>query len=567
MNNTDYDSYLKQLDDMDIFLTQEEENDLAEIVRLSESVHSQDNLGKEIFDTIEKAAIDSIAQIVNLSDIGDWRPDQGAVVTTPLNFENEVFACEADKKRFEMREDRTDGRWDVNEYRKRAPFNNAYNQAKQVHLNSTKRNDGSFTDAYTGKTLYCTSDERNWHIDENGQQKHDTTTTINVDHIYSVAGLSRDPKLALYSSDTQEEFEKDLSKVANNKNNFANTSEHINKSMRDKDTLEYAKEHPDKEMDLQKVREETHKANQAKTVETVKMAVKNQSVPFVKGMAKSAVAATEKKLVGETLTISVQEFFVEFRGKKVSDDGSLLDRIKRVFSNIWRRVKEELSHIWKTIAEFATNNAASEIANLVVNFFFSTAKNIFKLIRCMMGSILRAFKIIADSKRPMKERIFEALKVISSGLAFAAGAALNEVLDKAITTNLPFLAPISSEISAVISGLVSSILSALVLMAFDKHKDKMKFRTEQDAYNNLLVKSAARELTRTAISDQKTAITMFQTVKFIEEGIAYMAVKRDQILDNFVQIEDTNLEIKELALEVDTSQAETCLLLKQLKEL
>ena len=81
MHNVNY----KELDDLDLELSQQEEDDLKEIDNLLKN-NAGKNLSSKIWVTIKQAAIDSVEQMIGLDDRGDWRPEQGAVITTPLNF-------------------------------------------------------------------------------------------------------------------------------------------------------------------------------------------------------------------------------------------------------------------------------------------------------------------------------------------------------------------------------------------------------------------------------------------------------------------------------------------------
>ena len=84
--------YLTQLDEFEIELSAQEQMDLDELNKLLQNRTQQENLSTEIWGTIKKATEDSFEQIVGLSDRGDWRPDQGAIITTPLNFREGIVA-------------------------------------------------------------------------------------------------------------------------------------------------------------------------------------------------------------------------------------------------------------------------------------------------------------------------------------------------------------------------------------------------------------------------------------------------------------------------------------------
>jgi hypothetical protein len=149
----------------------------------------------------------------------------------------------------------------------------------------------------------------------------------------------------------------------------------------------------------------------------------------------------------------------------------------------------------------------------------------------MIGSIIKAIKIILDPSRPWQERLFEALKVVSAGIALASGTLLNELLDKAISSNIPFLAPISGDISAVISGLVSSILSALVLMAFDSVKEELFADSPYGQLSLLNTRIVSIDSARLSLSTLRTDMMMRDTYEFVGNAFGYMAEKRADIIE------------------------------------
>jgi len=215
------------------------------------------------------------------------------------------------------------------------------------------------------------------------------------------------------------------------------------------------------------------------------------------------------------------------------------------------RVKQELSHIWDTIKQSVAANAISEIVNVIINFFVSTVKNIFKLIRCMFGSIINAFKIIFDKSKPWDERVFEALKIISGGLTMASGALLNELLDKLISTNIPFLAPVSGDISAIISGIVSSILSALVLMAFDKYKASININNAKCKMDLIQMRLTGYGLAHTTVDTLRTELIVAQTQAIVKQEIMYMAIKSQEIQEVLDSMHDSLSSIDTFSTFID----------------
>ena len=258
-------------------------------------------------------------------------------------------------------------------------------------------------------------------------------------------------------------------------------------------------------------------------------------------------------LVGKAIKITISETVIEFQEKS---EEKLIDRIKRIICNILKRGKTELSHIWQDIKKLAVDNAISEIINLILNYFVSTVKNVFKLIRCLFGSIVSAFKIILDSTRPWEERLFEALKIISAGLAMATGTMLNELIAKAIATNLPFLAGFAGDIAAVVSGLISSILSALVLMSFDRYKVSLQIKDEERKMQLLNMQLVSSNVAHTQLSAARASAIVAQTTELVRQELLSI-VENNREIDAYTNMirESINRQ-KEIHNEINNLQQE-----------
>lgn len=553
--------YISQLDEFEIELSVQEQKDLDELNKLIQNRKQQEDLSTEIWGTIKKAALDSVEQIVGLSDRKDWRPDQGAVITTPFNFREGIVASEADKKRCEMWQDRLNGNAvSASDFRKDYKrFKGSYEKAKKAFKDSRINPDYSYNNDYNNTLVYDEGDSRaHKQPDSGGDMPRDPRKIINVDHVNSVKTLYEDDKMALYGGATEEAFDKTMRDVANDKANFAVTDEHANKSMGADDALETAKNNPDLNMDPEKVKVKKAEANAAKNKYLLKNAVVEKSKELAAGIGKSTLAATGKMLVGKAMKITISETIVEFQQK---NDDKLLVRVKRIINNIMQRAKAELSHLWDEIKEFAANNAISEIVNLILNYFVSTVKNVFKLIRCLFGSIVSAFKIILDSSRPWEERLFEALKIISAGIAMATGTMLNELIAKAIATNIPFLAAFSGDIAAVISGLISSILSALVLMSFDRYKASLQINDEERRISLLSMQLVGSNVAHTQISAARASAMVAQTTELVKQELLSIVEHNreieaytNMIMESISRQQNTHKEIGVLQQELNDSQ-------------
>lgn len=567
------DELSKQIEQFRVELTEEELSSLEELSKL-QSTMPQKDIMSDVLDTIKQAAIDSIEHIVGLDARGDWRPTEGGVVTTLHNFEKGIVATAADEKRFELWQERINGGdASATEFRQRVIDTN-FRQVKRQLKQQWKNSDGSYTDRLTGDKLYDFNDPKTYsQPDTSGEMLRDTSKTMNADHQIAVKkgftssknalyGAQQTPKEILHgifsdetakSSITQEKAEKTIEKVTNLPENINPISEKINKGMQDDDKLEYARKHPELGMKEDLINKAQKRADNAQNKELFKEAALEKATILAVGIGKSTIATICKQLIGDSLKICVSEMIVEFSNKENKEELSV--RFKRALTNIYERAKRELSHLWEKIQNSAVANALSEIVNLILNYFCTTIKNIFKLIRCLIGSIINAVKILFDSSKPREERVFEALKLISAGLALATGTLLSEALASLIAKTP--LSPIAGDISAIIAGLVSSILSALVLLMFDRYKANIEYNNIQAQQLMLQINIAGNQISQVAISTIQEQLEIYKTEAFIEEFAQYVNQQSYQIAESIKSVDNNNIKTEENIRDIEDINSNT----------
>ena len=129
--------YLKQIENFEIELNEQELQDLHDLNELQKQMSGTD-LSTEIWGTIKQAAFDSVEQMIGLDFRGDCRPDEGAIITTPLNFEKGIVASDADRKRFEMWKDRVNETYEKPyEFRDRV-IKPDFNKKREVYKNKIR---------------------------------------------------------------------------------------------------------------------------------------------------------------------------------------------------------------------------------------------------------------------------------------------------------------------------------------------------------------------------------------------------------------------------------------------
>lgn len=258
----------------------------------------------------------------------------------------------------------------------------------------------------------------------------------------------------------------------------------------------------------------------------VKHEAKTRAVRAGKGIAMSIVRDFAKA----SLIIIIDETYIELKEEK---EEKFLDRIKHLIMHIWEKIKSKCQHliknIWDTIKNGIKGSLISEFFNLLNDFVFKTFKNVFRVMRTMWSSIVKAFKIIFSGTAPWQERIFEATKILSSAAVGVIGFSLNELIEKGLTSiGIPF----ASFFAELLSGLFSGILSAIVLMLFDNLKHK--FLEKSTYYKQALVRSRINNINcaRLNISTLKTELKLQDTYNFFSDALNEMAYYRNNILAN-----------------------------------
>ena len=246
------------------------------------------------------------------------------------------------------------------------------------------------------------------------------------------------------------------------------------------------------------------------TEEEVSQYIKEEKKAFVKHEAKVRAAqavkgvgmAVVKDLLKSFVLIVGEETYNEF---KRSSKDSFVERIKTLIQNTWNHFREKcaktIKELWDTIKNGVKGAVLSEVFRLLNDFVFKTAKNIFKIIRTMWGSIIKAIKVIFSSESSWGERVFEAVKILTSGLVGVVGFSLNELLEKSLMSiGIPF----ASFISECLSGLFAGIMSAIVLVVFDNIKGQLFMSSPYVQQNMMEMRLVSIDSARINISSLKT---------------------------------------------------------------
>lgn len=329
------------------------------------------------------------------------------------------------------------------------------------------------------------------------------TENRNQDHVVSAREIHEDRGRVLADIDGYD--------LANKDENFRQTNERINKVKKDKSVSQFLDELPTKIEDTrQRIQNLNNKGelndNQLKEKANLekKLAelekIDSESAERMKAADKEARAAINSEI---NRTYYTSGKFIKNAAATSATEGMKMgfqqafgllcyDLMNALFDevvDIWRnnlvdsessgwfeavrkrlaRVADKAASNWRTLLSNSLDGFLSGIiSNLVtvlVNTFFTTLKNIVRMIREGAMVLYRAAKslLFPDKDKNWRESLDDALKVIVAGGLGVGGIALEEIVG-AMFVGIPG----ANILTAICVGLATGILTALAMYALDK---------------------------------------------------------------------------------------------------
>lgn len=330
----------------------------------------------------------------------------------------------------------------------------------------------------------------------------------NLDHVISAKEVHDDPGRVLAGLDGAE--------VANKDSNLKFTNEHINKTKKEKSIDDYIAYREQKVARLQdsiaKLEEKAKTAplttNQQKSLNELKRAKEKfdtdgfdkdkataadetarkemnktinrkyyGSTKFAKSVAVTGAAEGLKMGWQQALGLALTEFFVAiideardaYKNGFAIDNAGFWASLKKRFMRVVRRVVRRWRAALDAFKQGFLSGFLSNFVTVLINCAVRTGKNVVRMIREGIFSLVRAVKILLTRPEGMtwREAAHEATKIIASGVVVVGGIALAEWLDLQIKL-VPPLEIVSDILVRVVSGVATGIVAAFVVYAIDK---------------------------------------------------------------------------------------------------
>lgn len=432
---------------------------------------------ESLFDQYERVIVQALATSFGLDFLISDK--HGGDVDTIHNVReigkdpNMTYKNQANAKAYENR-----GDYNYNEYHDKNPtFATTKKTKKQEWAND---NFAPFDDEYTGGNLYFT-----------GKNRTNPEIEASLDHIVECKQIHDDPGRVLAGLDG--------TVLANCEENYAWINKSLNSSMGswanqqmqnwkkqckeasengqplpprpNVDMKAYVEAHP--ELD------ETTKKNMLAHYKKAKKAydAKLNRVYYTskgfwrdtgKAAAKLGFSMGLRQALGLVFTeiwFTVKDAIIECKNGEKELFEAIANAVKQGLEN----AKNKFGEIWQKFIEGAVAGVLSSLVTTLANIFFTTAKNVIKIIRESFASLSQACKILIvnPDSYPLGERFVAAAKVLATGASVIAGTMVAELLRETPLGTIPVLSDI---VPTFCSVFVTGIMTCSFLYLLDHNK-------------------------------------------------------------------------------------------------
>ncbi len=420
-----------------------------------------------LIDRLEHDIVHSITVPFGLGKVISAYDKLGGNVTTLRNFKAGIVATKEDKNRYVEWEDAKNSIIDRKDHDSKK---NDWKKSKLETMSEGER----VLDGYSGKDLGI---KIGTSINKNKQ--------IDAEHITSVAEIERDAKNHLFSKGKTAKCRRIYRvELSGAKENLTLIEGGMNSSKSDRDLIEWANSSISTnkaketgipnltngeyyELDQEKIGSEYEKSkNHIYKNQRSEQLKKQGTEAFVTSFLEGSKMGFQQA-IGCVLVELFANIIIEMKTMMRSD--FVVSNWKREIKSACERVGQSVLSKWRdVINNFMDGFIAGLISNIVtivINTFYTTAKNLVRMIREGLFSLLKAIKLLVStpSDASLLDATHEASKILFAGGVIVSGIALEEIVSKWLTT-----VPFSTEITAVVVGSVTAITTTFSVYLIDK---------------------------------------------------------------------------------------------------
>lgn len=320
-----------------------------------------------------------------------------------------------------------------------------------IHNARQGTNTGTITDAYTGGEVAFS-------------KAAPSDKKASLDHVVAAKEIHDDRGRVLAGLKGED--------LANAPENLRFTNQSLNSSMGATDIEAYLEAHPElPQKQKERMLKEYYKAKKAYE-DKVNRAYYTSSA-FRRDMAMAAASTAVKmglrQMAGfafAEIWFAIKEEFQKAAGQGIRDLGILLTNIGNGIKRGLENLKTKYKELWAKLAKGALAGVLSSVTTTLCNIFFTTAKNVVRLIRQTYASLVEACKIlfINPDNLPFGQRMKAAAKVLAAGASVVIGTIVQEAIQKTPVGTIPVVGDV---ISVFCGTAVTGIMTCSLLYFLD----------------------------------------------------------------------------------------------------
>lgn len=310
-------------------------------------------------------------------------------------------------------------------------------------------------DAYAGRSLHFLGKTTKENADVNAE----------LDHVISAEKIHNDRGRVLSGLSGE--------KLANCEDNLKFTNARLNRSLNNDEIPDYIAKHPELDDGVKKKMMEHY--NKAQKNYEQKLARAYYTSPkFAKDLALSSGKVGIQMGIRQAVGFVFTEvwFAVKEEFQKIGDYFDLGDFFRSIAAGIKRgfeNAKAKYKEIFSRFVDGALAGALSSLFTTICNIFFTTAKNVVRIIRQAWTSLTSAAKVlfINPDNYSFGERIRAVAKILATGASMVAGVMVEEAIRKTPVNTIPIVGDV---IPVFCGTLLSGIMSCTFLYVLDRNE-------------------------------------------------------------------------------------------------
>ncbi|RIJ63762.1 hypothetical protein [Rummeliibacillus sp. POC4] len=436
----------------------------------------------ELLEQYKEIVITTMLQQFGLRNLVDLK--DGGNVTTLHNARNNVFANQEDERRFK------------NPYNKETR-KNIYEKDFSKNRKKEFQENKHIYDGYTGKEL-----------------KKDGRA--HKDHIISAATIHKNDEARLYMSDEQR------GSMAVDQKNLTWAEGSMNQSKGEHDLMEWMESTSSKHSDVKNkdrfnIDEQMAKDKYNTAKQHVEKSIKDaKKAYYKKNIKETGIRQGKQMAMRQAIGIFLYEFQNAFFSEMSTyfkqfntfeSNTERMNAFKQACQNVKKRALslQSLKKVFVGYTEGFISGFVSNLMTVIINTFFTTSKNIVKILTEGTNSLIQAIRMIIAPPNNMtrKQAIYEGSKVIVAAVITSVGVIITEAFINYLMTVIP-LAPFASLIGGILGGGLTGIVSVTVIYAMDNFRSiiqKVKLKMKETAYYTVVPVEVLKEKYTEAISE------------------------------------------------------------------